>query len=114
MECYNLYMDNKNKIIRMALINALCAALYVAAIGDLMYVGPRSFVRHDPGPIAPIAILLLFVLSVAVMGLLFFGRPIYWYLEGQKKESVHLAVATVSIFSLITFFVLGVLFFFSQ
>ena len=103
-------MENNRPVIKTAIISALCAALYVVAIADLFYVGPRSFTGHDPGIIAPIAMLLLFVLSTAVMGLLFFGRPMYWYLEDRKKEAVSLAVATVSIFSLITIFALGILF----
>jgi uncharacterized membrane protein len=46
----------------------------------------------------PMAMLMLFVFSAAVTSGLVLGRPIMWYLDGKKKEAIHLLVSTLSIF----------------
>lgn len=46
--------------------------------------------------------LSLFVLSVTVMGLLFLGKPLTLYLDGQKKEAVRFFFSTVGIFAGLT------------
>jgi len=49
---------------------------------------------------------MLFVLSATVVGSLVFGRPVYLYFEGKKKEAVALFLYTASFLALITFSVL--------
>ncbi len=57
----------------------------------------------------PICMLMLFVLSAAVMGILVFGQPILWYLDGKKQEAISLLMYTLGIFFCIWVVVLGVI-----
>ncbi len=84
----------KIKFPHWALINAAATYLYILLVGWFM-----SNVEHmfDPKPSfwAPVAFLLLFVFSATMTGLLVLGRPIYIYLNGQKKEAWHLLFWTI-------------------
>jgi len=59
---------------------------------------------------APITMLFVLTLSVAVMAYLFFYQPLLLFIEGKKKEAVDLFVKTVGIFAAITAVVLILLF----
>ena len=53
--------------------------------------------KHLPQNIlAPITILMLLVLSVAIVGMLIFAKPVIMFLDGQKKEAVSLTIFTIS------------------
>lgn len=98
--------DMRNKIIKYAILNALGTALYIGAVASLLFYGLK-----DSGPdtvLAPIVMLLLFVFSAAFTGLLVFGRPVLWYLDGEKEEAVSLLVATLGIFLVITIVALAI------
>lgn len=56
---------------------------------------------------APIIMLMLFVFSAGMTATLVLGRPVIWYLDGKKKESIQLLLST-----LFAFFILTVLAFF--
>ena len=98
----------KKDIIKNALINAFVVATYVTAIASFLFYVPKSFGPVD-SVLVPIVMLLLFVFSAALMGVLIFGRPILWYLDGKKEEAFSLLVYTLGIFLLITLSVLLVL-----
>ncbi|MDO8558124.1 MAG: hypothetical protein Q7S09_02965 [bacterium] len=102
------HKDTKHAIIINALLNALGAALYVIAVASFMFYAPKNF-----GPqktvLVPIAMLLLLVFSAAFMGLALFGRPILWYLDGNKKEALSLLFSTLAIFFAFTVMTLFVL-----
>ncbi len=87
-------------IIKSAILHAVAAALYVATVASFLFYAPKSF-----GPantvLVPIVLLLLFVFSAALTGILIFGRPILWYLDGRKKESLFLLAATLLVFLVI-------------
>lgn len=51
---------------------------------------------------APIVVLSLLTLSVAVMAFLFFYQPLMLFIEGKKKEAVDLFAKTVGIFAALT------------
>lgn len=59
---------------------------------------------------APIVVLSLLTLSVAVMAFLFFYQPLVLFIEGKKKDAVNLFVKTVGIFAAITALTLVLLF----
>ena len=59
---------------------------------------------------APITVLFVLTLSVAVMAFLFFYQPLQLFIEGKKKEAVNLFVKTVGIFAALTAVVLLLLF----
>ena len=91
-------------ILKPALIHALGATAYIYLVATFM-----SNAKYILGPtqetLGVVLFLLLFVISAAVMGMLVLGRPILWYLDGQKKEAINLAVATVLILVLAGVFV---------
>ena len=77
-----------------ALINALAAAAYTALIGLLLSHGEALFGAED-GPLTITAILLTLVVSTAVMAVLIFGKPVLWYLDGDKQGAVRLLLYTI-------------------
>jgi len=93
-----------SKILKYSLINSLLVFGYVAFVSQLLTNGEKLF-----GPIksvlAPTAFLLTFVFSVAIMGIIIFGRPILWYLDGFKKEAVRLIFYTLGFLLVILAFV---------
>lgn len=99
----------KNEIIKKAFLNAGAAALYVVAIASFLFYVPKSFAPAADNVLIPIVMLLLLVFSVALMGVLIFGRPILWYLDGKKQEAFSLLVYTLVIFLIITLGALVVL-----
>ncbi len=98
----------KNAIAKLAGLYALAATLYVAAVATFLFHGPRAL-GMVKSPLVPMAMLLLLVCSAALMGLLIFGRPVMWYLDGKKKEALSLLFSTLGILfclMLATFFIL--------
>ena len=83
------------KILGWALVNALGTMLYITFVVGIMSNAEMIFGQMDHW-VGTVAFLLLFVLSAAVTGGLVIGRPIWWYLEGNKKEAVKLFVGTVA------------------
>lgn len=82
--------------------NALTAFAYVIAVVLFMSGAGKLFGSREPGILAPIGMLMLFVLSAAVMGLLIFGAPVMLYIDGKKKEAVRLVAWTVGSLAAIT------------
>lgn len=68
---------------------------YTTAVSWLMYNGEVFFGKADNFWM-PVALLLLFVLSAAIVGLLMFGMPVYLYLESRKKGALKLLGLTVA------------------
>lgn len=90
-------------ILKFAGINALGTFLYIGLVSSLMFNAPKIFGSDSKETVLiPIAMLLLFVVSASITGLLVLGRPIMWYLDGKKKEAVSLLVGTIMFLLLIT------------
>lgn len=92
-------------------INAILASVYIAlvvsginTIGTLVGQGP------DETILAPIAMLSLLVLSVAVMAFLFFYQPALLLLDGKRNEAVSFFLRTLGAFAGITVLVLAAVF----
>ena len=99
---------NKQKIILAALVNSLGTAAYISVVVLLMTNGERLF-GSAKGFFVGLAMLMLFVVSATIVGLLVLGRPGIWYLNGMKKEALFLLGSTVGwlfIFTLIAFWTL--------
>src|SRR3989338_11160372 len=62
-------------------VNALLAAAYIVVVAFAMYFGSQNAGEAD-SVLAPIAMLSLLVLSVAVMGYLFFFQPVQMFMAG--------------------------------
>ena len=96
------------KLFSQAFLFALGAASYVSIVGASLYTMPK--IDLAPGPLGPVAVLMLLVLSVSMMGLLLFGRPVYLYFEGRKTEAVTFVLCTVASFAFITLSVIAFVF----
>ena len=83
--------------VRYAIVDSFGTALYVAVIASLMYSIEGGFFPEKTF-LAPIAMLMLFVFSAAFTGILVFGKPIMWYIDGKKKEAIALLSYTLAIF----------------
>lgn len=93
------------------IINALCASAYII-LGVTVMTFVTQPLRNKPDTFfAPVVILSLLTLSVAVMAYLFFYQPLMLFIEGKKKNAVDLFIKTVGIFAVITVFTLLLLFY---
>lgn len=90
-------------------INALAAALYIVFVASFMFYGLRLRGEKEDTILAPIAVISLLTLSVAMMGYLFLLEPIQLYLNGKKKEAVNFFLKTLGAFAAITVLALLVL-----
>jgi hypothetical protein len=84
----------KAKLVKISLVNAGSALLYIAVVTFLMSHGEKLFGQTN-GILGGMAILLLFVLSATIMGFIILGRPLLMYLDGFKKEALKLFYLTV-------------------
>lgn len=79
------------KLIRQAFLLALGEGIYISLVALLLFSVEKLFgSKPDPAVIAPIAFLLLFVISAAISGALILGKPLMLYLDGKKKDALQL------------------------
>lgn len=91
-------------------INALCASAYIV-LGVMVMTFVTQPLRNKPDTFfAPIVMLSLLTLSVAIMAFLFFYQPVMLFIEGKKKDAVDLFIKTVGIFAVLTVVFLILLF----
>lgn len=91
-----------------ALIFAFGVLVYVSLVASLMYYGDQVFGRYSI-VLGIVAVLLLFIVSAVIVGLLVLGKPLLLYLDKKKKEAIQLFSLTVFfvvIFLLIALFIL--------
>ncbi len=98
-------MSQNKKIIKNALIDSIAAVAYVALISVLL-TNSRQLFGQVNSVISGIAFLLTFVFSAALMGIVIFGKPILWYLDGFKKEAVKLVLYSMGFLFVILVLVL--------
>jgi hypothetical protein len=91
----------------LALLHALCTAIYVSLVALFMQNGERIFGKMD-NLFGPVAILLIFVLSAAVTGSLVLGRPILMYLDNRKAEALKMFFYTLGWLFVILAVIIGV------
>ena len=101
---YNQHMS-KNPI-----INALSASAYIVLVVAVMTFVTEPLQDKPDTFFAPIVMLSMLTLSVAVMAYLFFYQPLQLFIEGKKKEAVDLFIKTVGIFAIFTAVGLALLF----
>jgi len=90
-----------SKIILGSALHAIGVAAYVALVAMIPTIASKIFVEKDTFLI-PMAMLLLFVVSAAITGLLVLGRPVYLIYIGQKKEGFKFFFYTLGFLLLIT------------
>mgnify|MGYP001569452446 CR=1 FL=1 len=102
-------MQNSNLIAR-SLLHSLAVLVYVTLVVWLMTNIERLF-GEGPAPFwGPLAFLMLFVLSAAIVWLLVFAKPVMMYLDGAKKEAVTLVFSIVAWLALITVLIIAIVF----
>ncbi len=84
---------SSNQMFKQSLLSALGVAAYVTLIVTGLF-------KLMPGPdgeslFVPIAMLMLFVVSAAIVGSLVLLKPIMMYVSGMKAESVKLLLWTI-------------------
>jgi len=86
------------------LLNALIATLYIVTVVLLLTYVPKITGANEKQDniLAPIAMLSLLVVSVAMMAYIFFFQPIQMYLDGDKRGAVSLFTKTLLFFAIIT------------
>jgi len=84
----------KNKLFKIAALHSLGVVVYIFLVSLVLNNGERIFGAEDNELISPVIFLLLFVFSALLTSGLILGKPILLYLDGQKKESVKLLLAT--------------------
>jgi ABC-type multidrug transport system permease subunit len=91
-------------------LNALLASAYIALIALFFRYVPEAPGIASDAVLIPIIILSLLVLSVAVMGYLFFYEPTHFYMTGEKKQAVQFFLKTIGTFAAITIILIGIVF----
>ena len=95
------------KLIQESFLSSFFVLVYIFGVSLFIMHGEKLFgqVKNFWGPVL---FLLLFVFSALITGLLVLGRPIWLYLEKEKKEAVRLLFYTVGWLFIMMIIVLGV------
>lgn len=102
--------DESKKLIKQSIFHSLSAFSYIILVVLLISNGNKLFGIDDNGILAPVGILLLLVLSVAIMGMLIFGKAILMYLDNEKKDAIKLVIYNITGLFIITIVYFGILF----
>ena len=98
-------------MIKNPYLNAFMALGYIALI-ILIISKTSSIAEHTPDTIlAPITMLSLFVLSAAIMGILFVYEPLRLFLENEKQHALSFLLKTVSTFACFVVILAGLLYY---
>ena len=94
------------RIVGRSAATAVLVVAYVALVAWVMVSVGGAADSQQKDVTGPVAFLLLFVLSAAVVGSLVLGKPILLYLDGEKAVAVKLFVATLGWLIVFTFLAL--------
>ncbi|MBI5732995.1 hypothetical protein HY967_03495 [Candidatus Jorgensenbacteria bacterium] len=78
-----------------SLLHAAGVFIYVFLVASIMFNNKAIF-GEEVGILVPLFMLLLFVVSASITGLLVLGKPIFLYINGFKKEALILLFATLA------------------
>ncbi|MFH1509442.1 MAG: hypothetical protein ABIE68_04725 [bacterium] len=99
------------KITGQSLLHALGVALYIFLIAQIMF-SMESVMGKIDDSWGFMIMVMIFTVSAAITGSLVVFRPVYLYMEGQKKEGVQFLLYTIGwlfLITLITLIILAVL-----
>ena len=82
------------KIIKISFLNSLGTLAYVGTVSWFIVNGDKIFGKMS-GYLAPVAFLLLFMISAVITGILVLGKPALLFYEGNKKEAIRLLLLTL-------------------
>ncbi|OGZ03865.1 MAG: hypothetical protein A2430_00930 [Candidatus Liptonbacteria bacterium RIFOXYC1_FULL_36_8] len=93
---FNLYKSmKKSEYILKSFINALGVFVYTSAVSLLLFNGQIIFGKESSF-LMPLFLLLLFIISASITGLLVLGKPIHLYLSNLKKEAFLFLFSTLA------------------
>ncbi len=75
------------KLPKQPFFHAVLAILYIFCVATF-FQSAEFLLGKEDNFFSPVIALMLFVLSAAIMAILFFGRPVQLYLDNQKKEAL--------------------------
>ena len=75
-------------------LNALGTFAYVFAVAWSLFNGKGIF-GEEESFLIPVFMLLLFVISASITGLLVLGKPIHLYMNNMKREAFTMLFATL-------------------
>lgn len=87
---------------KKSVLNAFSASGYIILVVSLMNLIMQTQKDKPDTIAAPITVLSVLTLSVAVMAYLFFYQPIMLFIEGKKKLAVNHFLQTVVVFAALT------------
>ena len=97
-------------MIKNPIFNAVGAIAYIFIVVSVMTYIIAPLKNKPDTFFAPIAVLSVLTLSVAVMAFLFFYQPLLLFINNKKEEAVNLFIKTVAVFAIITLLVLTLIF----
>lgn len=102
-DCLKLHLSMKNnqKLLVHSFIHALLVVIYTSGVAWVLFNSQRLF-GHQPSILAPLAMLMLFVISATIVGTLVLGRPALLYMNGQKSEGLKMFAYTLGWLALAT------------
>ncbi len=86
-------MKNPGYFLR-SFLHAAGVFVYVSFVAWLMFNNQKIFDEQD-NFLVPVFMLLLFLISATVTGLLVLGKPIHMYMNGLRREAFTLLFATL-------------------
>lgn len=84
----------KNDILKRAFVNAFGVAAYVIAFAWIVNHAEKWFPEKESW-LGPALFLIVFIVSACVTASLVLLKPVLLYLEGHKKDAVHLFAYTI-------------------
>ncbi len=76
----------KSEIFFRSFLNAVGVVAYISLVAFLLSSGEKVF-QNAPNFIAPLFMLILFVVSATITGFFVLWRPIQLFNDGMKKEA---------------------------
>jgi hypothetical protein len=95
-----------SKLILLSILNSLGVLAYVSLVVLFMSNAQKIFGKND-NLLTGVIVLLIFILSALVTGLLVLGRPILYYLDGKKTEALKLLFFTIICLFVLLLLVIG-------
>jgi len=86
---------SKSKIVFYSIVNSLGVLTYIFLLVSFLN-NAEKFFDKPPEILIAAVMLLTFILSASITGLLVLGRPIHLYFNGFKKEALTLLFYTLA------------------
>jgi hypothetical protein len=87
------------KLLWNAILNSLGVGVYIIIAALIIRNGNKLFASD--GLTAIIGALTFMTISVAIVGSLIFVKPVMFYLDNKKKESVQLLIYTIAVLAIL-------------